>query len=94
MGEVADGFPTDWEGERRRVKAGLVERGERPDVAEAYASAFCEYRQAAANIGEHGAIVQHPRTGNPISNPYLPIRDAALSRLLALGVRADWLWDG
>ncbi|WP_165250181.1 P27 family phage terminase small subunit [Paludisphaera soli] len=81
------------EDERKRVKAWLVARGERVDVAEAYASAFVEYREAAANVNANGSIVQHPRTGNPITNPYIPIRDAALQRALALNVRADELWS-
>ena len=35
----------------------------------------------------------HPRTANPIENPYLKIRDRALAKLRSLrGIRAEWLW--
>lgn len=42
-----------------------------------YADALADYRRAQANIDEHGPIVLHPRTGAPIQNPYIAIRDAA-----------------
>ena len=58
-----------------------------------YADAFLEYREATQNIEEHGIIVQHPRTANPIENPYLVIRDRAAKKLDAMRrVKADWLW--
>jgi len=63
------------------------------DRASQYADAYAEYRQAQANISEHGSIVQHPRTGNPIQNPYLAIRDRALKRLRQMwDVPAGFLW--
>ena len=58
-----------------------------------YADAFCEYRTAQKNIAENGTIVFHPRTGAPISNPYMVIRDAASSRMLKLVVKADCVWS-
>lgn len=71
----------------------LVTAGARRDVAVQYADAFIEYRDASANIDEHGAIVQHPRTSNPIENPYLQVRDRALKKLQAMrGVNAAGLW--
>ena len=45
-----------------------------------YADAFLEYQAAQANIAEHGSIVFHPRTGAPIENPYLVVRDRAPAR--------------
>ena len=35
------------------------------------------YGEASENIGKNGAITGHPKTGAPIVNPYLPIRDMA-----------------
>ena len=72
---------------------GVVQRGTRRDLAAQYADAFCEYREASRNIAEHGAMVLHPRTANPIENPYLAIRDRALRKLQGMvNVKADWLW--
>lgn len=49
--------------------------------------------EAQRNIRANGVIVQHPRTMNPIENPYLGRRDKARAGLLAMrGIRADWLW--
>jgi len=70
----------------------LIERGTRRDRAVPYADAVLEYREASLNIDEFGAIVKHPRTGNPIENPYLGVRDRALKKLLSLRVKADFLW--
>ena len=77
------------------IVALLVEAGARRDLARQYADLFVEYRAASANILEHGAIVLHPRTANPIPNPYLTVRDRALDRLQRMrmikGVEALWL---
>jgi len=70
---------------RADVVARLVAAGVRADQGVLYADAFCEFHEAAANIATHGAIVQHPRTANPIENPYLKVRDAAAKRLAAFG---------
>ena len=75
------------------IVAKLTAAGTRRDLAVQYADAFLEYREATRNIDEHGAIVQHPRTGNPIENPYLVVRDRALKKLQAMGqVKAECLW--
>ena len=78
-------------------RAGIVDRlvreGTRRDVAVQYADAFLEYAEASKNLLEHGTIVQHPRTANPIENPYLSVRDRALRKLQGMRqVKADWLW--
>ena len=45
------------------------------------------------NIDEHGIIVSHPRTANPIENPFLAIRDRAAKKLDGMRkVKADFLW--
>ena len=58
-----------------------------------YADAFVEYQAAQKNIGEHGSIVFHPRTGSPIDNPYVRARDraGALMRRMKI-VKADAIW--
>jgi len=66
---------------RETASAALVAKGVRADIAALYADAFCEYHEAVANVSAHGAIVQQPRTGNPIVNPYVAIRDGAWRRL-------------
>jgi phage terminase small subunit len=72
----------------------LVDSGVRIDLANQYGDAFMEYMNATKNIDEFGVIVKHPRTGNPIENPYLAIRDRALKKLQAMEmVRADFLWE-
>ena len=71
----------------------LVQAGARRDLAVQYTDAFLEYREASKNISQHGAIVQHPRTANPIENPYLVIRDRALRKLQGMvHVKAAFLW--
>ena len=80
--------------DRTGIIARLVEQGLRADVAGLYADAFLEYREASENIAERGAMVLHPRTANPIENPYLKIRDRAFAKLRKLsGVKAGWLWQ-
>jgi hypothetical protein len=74
------------------IKA-LVEKRVKKDTATIYADAYLEYHTAQANILEHGTIVSHPRTANPIENPYLAIRDRAAKRLADMRrVPADFLW--
>jgi len=51
-------------------------RARRVDI-DIFADALRTYHEAAANILKHGSIVAHPRTGAPIENPYLKVRDSA-----------------
>ena len=72
----------------------LIDEGIRIDLANQYADAFLEYMKATQNIDQFGVIVTHPRTGNPIENPYLVIRDQALKKLQAMEtVQCDQLWS-
>lgn len=58
-----------------------------------YADAYLEYQEATENIEKNGLIVQHPRTSNPIENPYMAVRDRALKKLLLFrNVETDGLW--
>jgi phage terminase small subunit len=59
-----------------------------------YADAYLEYAKAQANIDEHGPVVFHPRTGAPIDNPYLKIRNGAAAALQKLPLKSDRLWQG
>jgi len=78
---------------KAEIVARLVEGGMQLPAATMYADLFLEYREATRNIEANGVIVQHPRTMNPIDNPYLPRRDKARRELEKLAwVRADWLW--
>jgi len=71
----------------------LIEHGVRIDQANQYGDAFLEYMKATRNIDEFGVIIKHPRTGNPIENPYLAIRDRALKKLQSMrNIKADYLW--
>lgn len=89
-GDVGERMPVKT---RDEVIATLVAGGTRRDRAALYADAFLEYQEASANIAERGTMVLHPRTMNPIENPYLVIRDRALGKLRRLRVRAaDALW--
>lgn len=67
-------------------------RASAADIA-MYADVFVEYVKAQANISEHGSIVFHPRTGAPIENPYLAIRDRARATLSKTRLRTDRLWQ-
>jgi len=77
-----------------QIVARLVEQGVPTDRATFYADAYLEYQEASRNITENGIIVSHPRTANPIENPYLAIRDRALAKLAKMKrVKADFLWE-
>lgn len=54
------------------------------DVVEQYVDQWLTYQEAQANIEKNGAIVAHPRTGAPLENPYLRVREVALAQLRKL----------
>lgn len=100
MGEVTAEDATkavaEREAARAKIDAAIValtkdNRGRDADIA-MYAHAFVDYETAQANIAEHGAIVFHPRTGEPIENPYLKIRDRAGVTMRKLELRDGALW--
>jgi len=75
------------------IIAKLVTAGNPKDRATMYADAFLEYQEATDNIEKNGVIVQHPRTSNPIDNPYLAIRDRSVRKLGTIKVQgASCLW--
>ena len=78
---------------RQEIVDVLVANGTRVDVASLYADAYLEYSEALANIEKHGILVQHPKSGAPIQNPYLSIRDRAAAKMVRLrpkGVAELW----
>lgn len=78
---------------RDEVVAALVARKTPRDAACMYADAWLEYQTATANITDHGVVVAHPRTGAPLVNPYVAIRDGALKKLQGMrSVPAAFLW--
>lgn len=57
----------------------------RADLIAMYADAFADFHEAQSNIDAHGAIVAHPRTGQPMDNPYLKVKAAAGASLRKCG---------
>lgn len=51
------------------------------------ANLVADYRHASANVREHGTVSLHPRTGEPIANPYCAVRDRSAKQLLDLHVQ-------
>ena len=63
------------------------------DAIRAYASALRDYVAAERNVSEHGAIVYHPRTGAPVENPFLAVRErcaATMARCKLRETREAW----
>lgn len=58
-----------------------------PDVASLYATSLTEYGKAQANIDANGTVCAHPRSGVPIDNPFVRVRDKCEAKLVALGER-------
>jgi phage terminase small subunit len=92
-GEVT-GPVRDWRDDRAAVVGYLCRVNGTASAARValYADAFLEYRLAQANIREHGPVVLHPRTGAPIDNPLLKVRDRARAALQKQHMRSDELW--
>ena len=57
-----------------------------------YADAFLTYKEANDNIQKNGAICAHPKTGAPIDNPYLRVRQQMQSVLAKIKLKTDGLW--
>lgn len=48
-----------------------------PNELKVFKDALKLYDEASANIEKNGAVTGHPKTGAPMVNPYLAIRDLA-----------------
>lgn len=95
MGKVKPAPPTPQPATtREEVNALLLANGNPRDMAVLYASAYCEFKEADANISEHGAVCANPRTGAPIPNPYLAVRDRAEAKLAKMSrrIKSAGLW--
>jgi hypothetical protein len=80
---------------REEVVEALTSRGVPKDRAVQYADAAVDYWAASENIAKNGTVVAHPRTGQPLQNPYVGIRADALKRLATfrdLGAKVGDLW--
>jgi phage terminase small subunit len=78
-----------------QIVASLTADNPRAKLAEInlYAESFQQWQEATENIREHGAICAHPRTGQPMPNPYLVVQTAALKNLQRFArLRTDSLW--
>lgn len=74
---------------REQVIRQLVTNRAKRDLAELYADALFEYLSAQEDIDRNGSIVLHPRTGDPIDNPFTRVRDRAREQLKKLTNRMD-----
>lgn len=79
---------------RDEIITALVARRVPSDRARLYADAVLEYLEASENIDRNGIIVAHPRTGAPLQNPYVRVRDNAIKKLSAMrDVPGAFLWE-
>lgn len=82
--------------DRRKAEEILLRDNPRApqQVVAMYASAFATWWEAEENVRKNGAICAHPRTGAPLENPYLKVREAAQRSLAAIKARlqTDRLW--
>jgi len=53
----------------------------RADDVAMYADCFVDYQEAQQNIEKNGNIVLHPRTGQPIENPYIKVKTNAMNQI-------------
>ena len=52
------------------------------DEARVYIDAHKLYVEASENIDKNGAVTGHPKTGAPMVNPYLAIRESCARTIL------------
>jgi len=50
-------------------------------MIEQYTDLFVTYREATLNIAKCGSVTAHPKTGAPLENPYLKVRQQTLTAL-------------
>jgi P27 family predicted phage terminase small subunit len=54
------------------------------DIVAMYCQAYSDFREACAYIGVKGAIVKDD-SGKVFTNPYVPVRDAAVKQMVLIG---------
>ena len=68
----------------------------REQSVQLYAQAFLEYVEAVENIERNGTICAHPRTAQPIENPFCRVKAAAMSAMNKMIRQLDsdplWKW--
>jgi len=83
---------------RQQVVDLLMARNPRTKRAqvEQYAAVWLTLQEAQDNIDRNGAVVAHPKTGGPIENPYLSVRERAMRQLgqFAISGTAGLPWGG
>lgn len=91
---VGGDLPPAAKADRAAALAVLRCNGVPDDLANLYADAWAEFVDATENVARVGSVCKHPRTGAPMENPYLRVRDRAFERLLKLRrkVNAAGLW--
>lgn len=62
-------------------KQAAIRSGLPAAIASVYSDAVSLYNEAAKNISEFGAVTAHPKTGGPVENPYIKIRDGASKQI-------------
>lgn len=67
----------------------------RADDIAMYADSYMDYAEAQDNIAKNGNVVAHPRTGQPIDNPYIKIKASAMNQLRKITriKKVGVLWD-
>jgi phage terminase small subunit len=90
VGEVTKPLPTAAE---VLAKLRKLNPGAKVEVLVRYADAFSQYQEAAENLARCGTITAHPRTGAPLENPYLRVRNQASQVLAGIKVCTGDLWD-
>lgn len=81
-------------------KSEVVEmlRRSNPDAREQtlqlYAQSFVEYVEAQANVEANGTVCAHPRTGQPMENPFCRVKSKSMADMtkLAKSLDTDPLW--
>lgn len=60
---------------------------------EIYARQFATYFEASENIQQNGVICSHPRTGQPMENPYVKLRFSSETCMQKIRIKSDSLWQ-
>lgn len=58
-----------------------------------YCDLYMDYQHAAKNIRDNGSICAHPKTGAPLENPYLKVRNQVQKELVKIIIKSDDLWE-
>ena len=54
------------------------------NIMNIYLDMESSYINAQNNIKEFGEVTSHPRTGEPMANPYLSVREKASKQMIAI----------